>query len=169
MWNKQLLLVDTQAHDYGTREGFQSVFTSNIRYNFGCLHTAACLYNSVNKKHDRDETELLPNSSLQPPVISGAAIHCSTTRRPTEDASCHYPPVSLPNAAYAGRKKSDVMPALDSQAFWHTETHIHKQINVIYGIITPMTVRMLAHHSVLSNYWGVYNSPHTKQTVLSQT
>lgn len=66
------------------------------------------------------------------------------------------------NPAYADTKKSDVMHACP----WLSSllTHIHTQINVIYGIITSMTVQMQAHHSVLSNDWGVYNSLYTIET-----
>ena len=96
-------------------------------------------------------------------VLYSAAIHCSTAQHPAKDASYVNTPQSLPlslcNAAYAERKKSDVMPACPrlSSPLTHTSTHTHThmQTNVIYSIITSMTVQIQAHHSVLSNYWGV--------------
>lgn len=68
-----------------------------------------------------------------------------------------------------GRNLMSCLPALDCQAFWHTQTHTHTQINVIYGIITSMTVQMQAYHSILLNYGGKDNSVHTIQTDRSMT
>lgn len=57
-----------------------------------------------------------------------------------------------------GRNLMSCLPALGCQAFWHTQTHIHTQTNLIYSIITSMTVQMQAHHSVLLNYRGMQQS-----------
>ena len=60
--------------------------------------------------------------------------------------------LSLMLLMQTGRNLMSCLPALGCQAFRDTQTHIHTQTNVIYSIITSMTVQMQAHHSVLSNY-----------------
>lgn len=89
-----------------------------------------CLYAPVYKSHFRDKIVMLKLISLNK-CLYGATIHCSTAHHLIKDASYVYTPyfssLSLPNAAYAERKKSYVMPACPrlSSPLTHTNTHTY--------------------------------------------